>query len=151
MHAPRSALIDAAFLEVCVELLIDDNRPADSESPIESNSTSFADCPSPPPNNGIAAPVTCSLALGAVCSSHQQQSSPRLGEVEVGGCIISCMRISWRCRRALCVLWALAPVPSRGMVKHVHQTEFSPAKGNALQACIARWRQATRDMLFHHA
>jgi len=25
-----------------------------------------------------------------------------------------------------------------GMVKHVMQTDFSPAKGNALQACVAR-------------
>ena len=63
MHAPRSALVGAACLEVCVVLVMDDNRPADSESPvIKSNSTSFADCLSPPPNNGIAAPVTCSLA-----------------------------------------------------------------------------------------
>ena len=66
MHAPRSALVGAACLEVCVVLVMDDNRPADSESPIESNSTSFADCLSPPPNNGIAAPVTCSLALWPV-------------------------------------------------------------------------------------
>ena len=150
MHAPRSALVGAACLEVCVVLVMDDNRPADSESPIESNSTSFADCLSPPPNNGIAAPVTCSLALWPVSGREEVVINDCCGAGEVHA-RESCMQRSSGFRRVLCVLWALAPVPIRGMVKHVHQTEFSPAKGNALQAYIARWRQATRDMLSHHA
>lgn len=83
MHAPRSALVGAACLEVCVVLVMDDNRPADSESPIESNSTSFADCLSLPPNNGIAASVTCSLARWPVSGRANRDEVVICGSGEV--------------------------------------------------------------------